>query len=529
MSDNGRDSINKETIGRLLNYVAAGYSDCEAIIHSDLGVSYTYKTLMQEINRLAKGLIETGINKGDRVCLLAPNIPEWIICQMALAKIGAVLVPIDYGATGEDIGYILRQSGASAIITAKELEKETGYESITGHIIFIGEIPHPDMIPWKKLMEIGDGVDSRILAERENDIDAYDPVAIMYTSGTTGKPKGVVLDHLGLVNKSLTSGRRQGLNSRDRLCLFFPLFHMFGNTCIALTGLLHGASIVMPCQEFEPSSIISAIHKERCTAIYGSPSMLTALIDCAEYKPEKWRTLNKGVIGGAPCPMKLMKKLVTDIGISNIVVGYGLTEASSWVTMTRPDDLLDIRVSTIGTPLECNEVAILDPASGKELPSGTQGELCTRGFLMEGYYKMPAATSSAIDKKGWFHSGDLGEMDEKGYIRITGRLKDVIVREGVEIYPTELEEVIYSLPGVSEVQVFGFPHPEKGQEVAVWIKVEQGSNLSLDSIKKYSNENIDQGKRPHYYKFVSGFPTTRSGKVQKFKLAEMARKEYIES
>jgi len=520
--------ITRKTIGRLLNDIAAEYPNNMAIVHSDSNIRHDYNLFLSEINRAARGLIKMGIKKGDRVALWAPNSPEWIISQMALAKIGAIVVPVDHGAGKEDLRYILEQSGSRSIIMAKELELEIELKSILENTIVIDEKLYPDMTSWQGLMEMGDGIDVQTLAQRENEITPDDPVAIMYTSGTTGKPKGVVLDHVGLINKSIFSALRQGLNNQDRLCLFFPLFHMFGNTCIVLAGLIKGASIIMPCDTFEPSRIISAITNEKCTAIYGSPSMLITLIDHAEFDPERWKTLSKGTIGGAPCPMELMRKLVEDIGISDITVAYGITEASSWITMTRPDDPLNIRVSTIGSALECNEVKILDPTTGEDLPPHSQGELCTRGFLMKEYYNMPAATASAIDKQGWFHTGDLGEMDENGYVKITGRLKDVIVREGVEIYPTELEEIIYKMPGVSEVQVFGFPHPEKGQEISAWVKIKEGAQLSLESLEKYLKNNVSKEKEPDYYRLVTEFPMTRSGKVQKFKLAEMAKKEYLD-
>jgi fatty-acyl-CoA synthase len=332
---------------------------------------------------------------------------------------------------------------------------------------------------------LGEEVDDAALGERERGGSPENPVAIMYTSGTTGKPKGVVLDHLGLINKSLCSTGRQGLDHEDRLCLFFPLYHMFGNTCIALSGMLLGATIIMPCLVFDPHRVLKTLHKEKCTAIYGSPSMIIALLDHPEFQKKAWNTVRKGILGGAPCPMELMKRLVTGVGVSHITVAYGITETSSWITMTHPEDPLERRVSTIGTPLECNQVKIVDPRTGEDLPANCQGELCIKGLLMKEYYKMPAATFAAIDREGWFHSGDLGEMDEKGYVRITGRLKDVIIREGVEIYPTELEEVIYELSEISEVQVFGFLHPDKGQEVAAWLKLREGSGLSIERLSDY--------------------------------------------
>jgi fatty-acyl-CoA synthase len=534
MASNHQDGIRK-TIGQVVNEVAALYPDNMALVHPDSGTRYDYHRFLSEINRAARGLIGLGIQKGDRVALWAPNVPEWIISQIALAKIGAVLVPVDHGASKEDIGYILEQSGSGSLIMTRglagdeylEILSEMDHSSIPEHVIVIDGESHLGMISWVELIENGDEVDIQDLAEMEHEINASDPVAIMYTSGTTGKPKGVILDHDGLLTKSLFSSRRQGLDNQDRLCLFFPLFHMFGNTCITLAGLIQGASIIMPCESFEPSRILAAIDAERCTAIYGSPSMLIALIDHPEFEPKGWNTLCKGTIGGSPCPMEVMRRLVEDIGISGITVAYGITEASSWITMTRPDDPLDSRVSTIGTALECNEVKILDPVTGDDLPPHTQGEICTRGFLMKGYYRMPAATASVIDREGWFHSGDLGVMDEGGYFKITGRLKDVIVRDGLEVYPSELEETLYKAPGVSEVQVFGFPHPERGHEIAAWIKLKEGARVSREDLAQFARENLREKQQPNYFKVVTEFPMTRSGKVQKFKLAEMAKKEYL--
>jgi len=530
------DTIRK-TIGQVVNDIAARFPDHMALVHPDFNTRYSYQDFLSEVNAAAKGLMSLGIQKGDRIALWAPNVPEWILSQIAAAKVGALLVPIDHGAGKEELSYILEQSGAGSLmmtsgLTGDEYFKilsELNHHDLPKHLILIDQQSRSGVISWPELIAKGEEIDRQALFERESEIYAGDPAAIMYTSGTTGKPKGVVLDHAGLVNKSLFSSWRQGLDHQDRLCLFFPLFHMFGNTCITLAGLIQGASLIMPCTTFEPSRILKAITTEQCTAIYGSPSMLISLIDHPEFEADTWKTLRKGTIGGSPCPMELMRKLVQDLGISDITVAYGITEASSWITMTSPDDPLERRVSTIGTALSCSEVKILDPVTGDDLPPNTPGELCTRGFLMKEYYRMPAATASVIDRDGWFHSGDLGVMDERGYVKITGRLKDVIVRDGLEIYPSELEEILYLVPGVSEVQVFGFPHPEKGSEVAAWIKLKEGGHASLEDIVQFVKKNLDQDKQPRYFKVVREFPMTRSGKVQKFKLAEMAEQEYLES
>jgi fatty-acyl-CoA synthase len=527
--------IIRKTIGQMLNETVERYPNREALVQTDVGVRYHYSLLLWEVDKAAKGLMNFGIEKGDRVAILAPNIPEWIVAMLALNKIGAVFVPLDPAVAPEELRYLLDQSESKAIILARGLEGEEYVDMFFSikdklpsleYAFVIATQSYPETVPWTELTAWGDDVAPEILMKREKEIRPEDSVAIMYTSGTTGLPKGVVLDHLGLINKSMASTRRHGLIHEDKVCLFFPLFHMFGNTCIGLSALLVGATLVMPCLAFEPSKVLDAIFKQKCTAIYGSPSMIIGLLDHPEFKKKRFSTVKKGILGGAPCPMELMKKLVQNVGVSDITVAYGTTEASSWITMTHPGDPLELRVSTIGTPLECNEVKIANPATGEDLPRNSQGELCVRGFLMKGYYKMPGATSSAIDREGWLHTGDVGEIDDRGYVKTTGRLKDVIVRDGVEIHPAELEEILYAIPEVSEVQVFGFPHPKKGQEVAAWIKPKEGARFSMNDLVRFAKRKIDKWKIPRYFKVVKAFPMTRSGKVQKYKLAEMAAKEY---
>jgi fatty-acyl-CoA synthase len=527
-----------KTIGQAIAEIAKTYYSRDALIHTEMAVRYDYGQLSRQIDRTARGFLHQGVKKGDRIALWSSNIPEWIFSMLALAKIGALVVPIDPAASVETLHYILKQSESYGLIVAGKTEDSTIINTalaakniITSleEIFIVDGSSGIDAVSWNELMAGSEKISDDGLAKSAASVSPEDPVAIMYTSGTTGRPKGVVLDHLGLINKSMVATKRQGLSTEDRLCLFFPLFHMFGNTCIALAGLLRGAALIMPCQKFDPVEILTTIPAEKCTAIYGSPSMLITLVDHPQFRKNDWISLTKGIIGGAPCPMELMRKIVEDIGISDITVAYGITETSSWITMTHPQDPIELRVSTIGRPLDCNQVKIVDPVSGRTLGPDRQGELCTRGFLMKEYYKMPAATAAAIDRENWFHTGDLSVMDGQGYVSITGRLKDVIVRDRLEIHPVEVEEIIYMLPEISEVQVFGFLDANRKQEIAAWIKLKQGSNQTLASIAEHVRKHLPAEKNPKYYKIVSEFPMTGSGKIQKFKMAEVMEKEQMDA
>ncbi len=527
--------IVRKAIHQALGDIVRRCPQNDALIHAGAGIRYTYSLLWWEVEKAARGMISLGIETGDRVALWAANVPEWIIAQTALLRIGAVYVPLDPAAGPDDVCFVLGQSEAKAVIMTRGAEEDEQLETVLDvkeglssleNLILLSMEPHPEAVLWSEIGAMGDELDSRLLQERERKIDPGDPAAIMYTSGTTGTPKGVVLDHLGLLNKSLFSARRQGLTPKDRLCLFFPLFHMFGNTCIGLTGLLTGSALVIPCSTFDPEKILGAVSREKCTAVYGSPSMITALLEHPRFNKKRWQTVTKGIVGGAASPAEFMKRLVKEVGVTGITNGYGITEASSWITMTHPKDPLEKKITTIGKPLECNEVKIMDPVTGEDLPCGSQGELCVKGFLMKSYHKNPGATSKAIDAGGWFHSGDLGEMDEEGYVKITGRIKDLIVRDGFEIHPSEVEEVIYSLPGVLEVQVFGFPRTGKGQEMAAWIRLKPGANLGEKEVNRLLKGRLSAEKMPAYLKFVSEYPRTPTGKVQKRKLAELAQQEY---
>ena len=366
----------QKTIGQMIAEIAKADPTREALVHTETGARCDYARLSDQIDRTARGFLSRGIQPGDRVALWSYNVCEWIFSMLGLARIGAITVPIDPAASKDTLHYILGQSESCAIIVTGENNDKTDVDSAIAakkaipslkHIYVIGDSCETETITWTELMAGGDGITQNESAKISKAVAPQDPIAIMYTSGTTGRPKGVVLDHLGLINKSMVATERQGISAKDRLCLFFPLFHMFGNTCIALAGLLRGAALVMPCRKFDPPKILSTIPEEKCTAIYGSPSMLIALMDHPQFRKGDWETLAKGIIGGAPCPMELMRKIVEDIGLSDITVAYGITEASSWITMTHPRDPIELRVSTIGTPLPCNEVKIIDPDSGKIL------------------------------------------------------------------------------------------------------------------------------------------------------------------
>ncbi|NWF93549.1 MAG: AMP-binding protein [Syntrophaceae bacterium] len=536
------------TIGGLLDEVASRFPDREALIDLPRARKYSYREFLEMVNRLAKGFLKLGFEKGDHIALWAPNLSEWIITEFAIAKIGGVLVSVDTRCTLHQLEYLLKQSDSRALVMAgglkgleyiemiDQLVPEIG-EAVPGELdsasfpelkrlILISDQPHRGMFHWRGVLKAGDNISDHVLAERLRSCREDDVVTLLYTSGTTGSPKGVMSTHFGLIHTSMASAENQKLTEKDRLCLSVPLSHMFGCVCITLVAVIKGATLVIPSEAFDPGKVLDAIGRERCTAIYGSPSAFMAMMEDAEYPRSKLSSLRTGIMGGAQCPMEVMKRVVEEMGAREIVIGYGLTESSSWITQTRPDDPLELRVSTVGRPLPNVEVKMIDPASGQEVPENSIGEICARGFNMKGYYKMPAATASAIDSEGWLHTGDLGCMDDRGYIRTTGRLKEVINRGGVMIYPTEIEEVLFSHPKILNAQVFGVPDKALGEEIAAWIKLQEGVIITEEEIAEYCREKLPDSHLPRFIKFVKEFPMTPLGKIQKFKMRELMTKEY---
>ncbi len=535
-------------VGNLLDKVALQFPENEALIDLPKGKRYSYREFLRIVNRLAKGFLRLGLRKGEPLALWAPNRSEWIITEFAIAKIGAILISVDANSQVQQLEYLLKQSDSRSLILTEGLNGSEYIEmiqkicpevndSIPGrlnspalpelkNLILISDRSCSGMLNWREILEMGSEVPDHVLAERQASCHEDDVVTILYTSGTTGAPKGVMSTHFGMINTTLASAENQKLTEKDRLCVSVPLSHMFGCICITLAAVLKGATIVIPSETFNPRKILEAIEKEGCTAVYGSPNAFIALMEDPRYPSFNLQSLRTGIMGGAQCPMEVMRKVVDEMGAKEIVIGYGQTEASSWITETHPDDPLELRVSTVGQALPNVEVKIVDSVSGQEVRGGIVGEICAKGFNMKGYYKMPAATGHAIDSDGWLHTGDLGSMDDEGYIRTAGRLKEVIMKRGETIYPTEIEEVLFSHPKILNVQVFGLPDKKAGEEIAAWIKLEEGTSVNEDEIIQYCRGKIPDSHLPRYIRFVKEFPMTPLGKIQKFKMREIEIKKY---
>lgn len=532
------------TVGGLLEQVAREHPDRPAIIYSDRDLKYTYREFNARVDNLAKGMLTLGIGKGDHVGIWATNVPDWLTVFYATARIGAVLVTVNTSYRPAELEYVMQQSDMKALFLIdgyrdtdyvqavhdlvpelKSMPKgslQSARFPFLKQVVYIGPRQHQGMLGIEEVMELAPAVSDGELERIQNSLDPHDTVNMQYTSGTTGFPKGVMLSHYGIINNGRSIGERQRFTGNERLCLPVPLFHCFGITLGVMAVLTHGATVV-PLETFDPLMVLAVIQKERCTAVYGVPTMFIAELTHPMFNMFDITSLRTGIMAGSPCPEPVMKQVMEKMYCHEITIVYGLTEASPGITQTRTDDPIHVRVATVGKAFDGVEIKIIDPESGATLPPGAHGELCSRGYnTMKGYYKMPQQTAEAISPDGWLRTGDQAVEDEEGYIRITGRLKDVIIRGGENIYPKEVEDFLRQIPEIRDVQIVAVPSEKYGEEAAAFVQLHENQSVDPGEIQDFCRGKIARYKIPKYIFFTDSYPMTASGKIQKFKLREEA-------
>ena len=534
----------KITIGDLLDQMAETYPNHDAVLYTDRPFRKTYSEFRDLCNVVAKGFMAMGVKKGDHVAIWATNYPEWILTMFATAKIGAVLVTVNTNYKIFEAEYLLRQSDSNTLVLIEGF-KDCHYVDILNelcpelksatpgklsnnclphlkNVIYIGDQKHPGMFNWEDLYAMASQISDEELMAVQKSLDIHDVINMQYTSGTTGFPKGVMLTHFNLVNNGMSIGDGMNFSSDDKLCIPVPFFHCFGCVLAIMASVTHGTTMV-PVEYYQPLKVMEAVQNEQCTAVHGVPTMFIAMLEHPEFSKFKFSKLRTGIMAGSPCPVKVMRQVVDLMGMSEITIVYGQTEASPGCTMTKVDDSLELRVSTVGRAFPFVECKVIDPETNQEVAFGVQGEFVARGYnVMKGYYNMPEATAQAIDSDNWLHTGDLATMDENGYFKITGRIKDMIIRGGENIYPKEIEEFLYTHPEVKDVQVIGVPSKDYGEEVMACIILKDGSTITEEDIKAYVKSHMARHKTPKYVSFTNAFPMTASGKIQKYKMREEA-------
>jgi fatty-acyl-CoA synthase len=519
-----------ETIGHNLRRTAARHAARDALVDVPSGRRWTYAQLDADVDHLARALIASGVAKGDRVGLWSPNLPEWVIAQYACARMGAIMVNINPAYRTRELSYVLEQAGVSLLIAA-ERWKDADYRAIIDELrpscAALKQVVYIGASEWRALWSRASEVTREQLAEREALLDFDDPINIQYTSGTTGFPKGALLSHHNLLNNGYFCGRAQRFSEQDRVCLPVPFYHCFGMVMGNLGATTHGACIVIPAQSFDAVSTLRAIAAERCSVLYGVPTMFIAQLGAPEFKQFDLSSLRTGVMAGSPCPVEIMRRVIADMGMREVTIGYGMTETSPLATQTLPDDALERRVSSVGRVHPHVEISVRDAASGRTLPRGVPGEFCTRGYnVMLGYWNMPERTAEAIDVAGWMHTGDLAVMDDAGYVNIVGRIKDLVIRGGENVYPREIEEFLYSHPDIADAQVIGVPDAKYGEVLMVWLVLKPGAaEISAQSLRDFCRGKLASYKIPRYVKTVSAFPMTVTGKVRKVEMRELSIRE----
>ncbi len=537
------DGFMTHTVGQQLERVAAAYPDKEAIKYTDRPYRRTWREFNEECDRVAKGFLAHGVKKGDKIAIWATNIPQWLLTLFAACKIGAVLVTVNTAYKVFELEYLLKQSdtkilvmmdeykGTSYVDIVRQLCRGLGkkWEHLNPMLPFLDEIVYagagdcPDgMTPWDQLEKDGQAIPDEALREIGEALDCHDVINMQYTSGTTGFPKGVMLSHYNILNNGKGIGDCMKFTENDKLCVVVPFFHCFGLVLATMASLTHATSMV-PVDLYSPVKVMDAISREKCTAFHGVPTMYIAMLEHPDFEKYDFSSLRTGIMAGSPCPVKVMEAVVERMNMREITITYGQTEASPATTMTTTDDSLELRVATVGRSMPHVETKIVDPETGRTLGPGEVGEFCSRGYnTMKGYYKMEEATRQVIDKDGWLHSGDLATVDENGYYKITGRIKDMIIRGGENIYPKEIEEFLYTIPDIQDVQVIGVPSQKYGEEVMACIVRKEGSGITEEEVKELVRSHMARHKAPKYVAFLDAFPMTASGKIQKFRLREWA-------
>ncbi|WP_158774436.1 AMP-binding protein [Cobetia sp. L2A1] len=539
-----------ETIGDCLDRICATYPERDALISRHQNLRYRWSELHQEVERVARGLLAMGITRGDRVGIWSPNRAEWTLIQYATAKIGVVLVNLNPSYRGHELAYALKQSGAATLLfqasfkgsdyvaILEELFPEAtspqGREGISNAalpelkrlICFEAGDALPGMLHWQDVLNGADKVPHEAMLEIQRSLTFDDPINIQYTSGTTGAPKGATLSHHNILNNGFFVAERMNLSEHDKLVMPVPLYHCFGMVMGNLGCLTHGAAIIYPEAGFDPLATLQAVSEEGATAMFGVPTMFIAELEHPRFSEFDLSSLRTGTMAGSICPIEVMRQVIERMHMSEVTIAYGMTETSPVSLQTTREAPLEKRVSTVGTLHPHLEIKIVDPETGRVVPRGEKGELCTRGYsVMLGYWNNPEATTKAIDSGRWMHTGDLATLDEEGYVTIVGRIKDMIIRGGENIYPREIEDFLYMHPAVSDVQVIGVPDERYGEEVMAWVKLKEGEHLDAQGLKDFCQGQIAHFKVPRYIKFVDEFPMTVTGKIQKFKMRETATAE----
>jgi fatty-acyl-CoA synthase len=517
-----------ETIGENLRRTVERVPDAEALVVPYQNYRATYREFWEQTGRIARALLVRGVKKGDRVGIWAPNRFEWVVIQYATARIGAILVTINPAYRSHELEYALKQSGVSTLVLARGFRHADYVQTLHEVRPKCPELRQAIVLDdeWHELEAEAVRLSDEELRHREVELQFDEPINIQYTSGTTGFPKGATLSHHNVLNNGYFIGEILGYSERDRVCIPVPLYHCFGQVIGNFASTTHGSAMVYPGEGFDPLQVMKTVQAERCTSLYGVPTMFIAELDHPEFKRFDFSSLRTGVMAGSPCPVEVMKRVQSDMHMPEVTICYGMTETAPVSTQSRTDDPLAKRVSTVGCVHPHVEVKVVDPTTGRVVPRNAPGELCTRGYsVMLGYWNDPHATRQAIDDGRWMHTGDLATMDADGYVNIVGRIKDMVLRGGENIFPREVEEFLYTVPGISDVQVIGVPDEKYGEELMAWVKLRPGAVLTADDIRAYCRGKIATYKIPRYYKFVEGFPMTVSGKIQKFKMRETAIQE----